>query len=307
MVHGYENTPVEDIRRILVEKYGITDPVVIGQTKKPLIELLLRHKGINDPEEEINEFDDVLEDAQEDGDSVTLPVEEDAKQKTAIYNSPEWQEYIMRQFVDTELIDGNPTYDGCRRVVEIVLGPIINSEVKQYSPSTIESKGTATVVYALDIFITNESHPLVNQSVHIEDIADVGPLNTLPPYSNHPSATASTRAEGRCLRKILRLTHIITAEESDDRAKEEVTADDWAPDDPIADNQIQVIDMMCKRLNINVMQFVNSGLNRYASINNVPKSIAQRMLQELNKIQRKIKPSPATVGFYDSEWRTAIQ
>ena len=43
--HGYENTSIGDIRTELEKDFGITDKDTLAQTKKPLVELLLRLKA----------------------------------------------------------------------------------------------------------------------------------------------------------------------------------------------------------------------------------------------------------------------
>ena len=69
-------------------------------------------------------------------------VEEEVKQEeeqvdtTPIYGSQEWHDYIMSKFEKRELIDGNPTCAGLRRVAEDVLGSIIVSRPSQVFPST---------------------------------------------------------------------------------------------------------------------------------------------------------------------------
>lgn len=243
-------------------------------------------------------FDNAIEDGSEEGTDAAN--EEDLQ---PAYGSELWHDYVMRQFRDDELMDGAPTCDGCRRVIEEVIGPIAGFTIKSVTPPSLQNNGTATVVVSVSIAIQNESHPLYGAVVTCDEVADVNKDNCDHPYHKYASATAASRAEGRALRKMLRLRNVATAEEVSEKA-EIVDADcDWAPDEPITDSQISVIDMMCKRLDMNVMEFVNSGKRAYEDIEVVTKSVAQRMIQELNKVQRNVKPKPTTVGAYVAGWR----
>ena len=62
--------------------------------------------------------------------------EEEAVETTPVYGSQEWHDYIMEKFEKRELIDGNPTCAGLRRVAEDVLGSIVVSRPSQVFPST---------------------------------------------------------------------------------------------------------------------------------------------------------------------------
>lgn len=241
---------------------------------------------------------EILENVEEDVDGMSPIIGE-----IPTYGSEKWNEYVMSQFNDNELIGGAPTCDGCRRVVEKLIGPIISTQIVNNTAPCLANAGTATVSVNITVVITNENHPAFNicGRIVVEDIADVNRDNTDAPYNLHQSATAATRAEGRALRKLLRLTNVITAEEKSEKTESDI---DWVPDDPITNDQINVIDMMCGsgRLNIDVMGFINSGRKVYANIGEVGKSTAQKMIQELNAIQRKVKPRPSGLDIYKVNW-----
>lgn len=254
----------------------------------------------NNEQEEEASFADAEEDSFLDA---ALKPDPDANLQPA-FGSEAWNDYVMRQFTDSELKDGAPTCDGCRRVFEQLVGVILECTIPSYVGPTNDNKGTATVVVGMDVLITNDTHPAIGRTIRIQEIADVNDNNTDAPYNRHPSATAATRAEGRGLRKLLRLRNVITAEEKSEAAEQD-TDDKWEPDEPITDSQIGVIDMLCgaDRLNINVVEFINSGRKAYANIRDVTKSTAQRMIQELNKIQREAKPKPPGLHTYVSNWQ----
>jgi hypothetical protein len=62
--------------------------------------------------------------------------------------SPEWNDYVLDLFVDSELFDGRPTCAGLRRVAELVLGRIVSSRPTQvFPPSGGDEIGRATVIW----------------------------------------------------------------------------------------------------------------------------------------------------------------
>ena len=131
-------------------------------------------------------------------------------------------------------------------------------------------------------------------------MADANKLNTPEEIFKHPSATAGTRAESRVYRKMLRLRKVLTAEEL---ASNTHTEEDWAPSTPITEQQITVIDMLCQRTNMDVTDFINCGDSKYVCVEQVSEQSAQKMLQYLNRIQRKDAERPDGVETYDENWK----
>ena len=130
-------------------------------------------------------------------------------------------------------------------------------------------------------------------------------------FCAHPVATASTRAEGRALRKALKVK-CLAAEEltrSKDVAAivrqtvQKPTDGEWKEEDTISMPQINFIDAKCKQLNIDVIGFINSGTDVYDSIKDISKKIASKMLGVLNEYQNKSKDIPVSIQGYDSNWR----
>ena len=300
---GYEQVSVEDIRKKLRDEHDI-DEEFLGHTKTTLVDKLLELEA--DPVEEA--VDTILSGVEEDESlSAMVPPSETEQVEMNLmphFGSAGWSEYVMRQFEDDELINEAPKCDGCRRVVELLIGPIVTCGLSHVTAPSTLNNGTATIGVRVNVKVTNESHPLCGTLISGEDIADVNKANCDAPYHKHASATAATRAEGRVLRKLLRLNNIQTAEELSQRA-DDVDADlDWQVDEPISDAQISAIDMVCKRLDVDVMGFVSSGKKIYEDIHSVNKTTAQSMLKELNKLQRKKKEAPQGVGVYQPNWRT---
>tara|TARA_R100000306_G_scaffold42211_1_gene40970 strand:- start:508 stop:1269 length:762 start_codon:yes stop_codon:yes gene_type:complete len=224
------------------------------------------------------------------------------------YGSKEWNDYVMSKFEPHELIDKNPICAGLRRVAEELLGDIISSRPSQVFPAEDNNgPGRATVVFEVIINWGNSGEHRI-----FADVADVWHGNTDDLFCAHPVATASTRAEGRALRKALKV-RCLAAEElaKKDVASivresikvEKATDGEWKENDSISSAQANFIDNKCKQLEINVMGFINMGENQYADITEVSKKTASTMLAVLNEYQNKQKKIPANIVGYDKNWR----
>jgi len=235
--------------------------------------------------------------------------EEDAKENENLmpaYGSEDWNEYVMGKFKTRELIDGNPVCAGLRRVAEEVLGTIVSSRPIQVFPATdVNGPGRATVVFEIVIDWMDSG-----QLRTFADVADVWHGNTDDLFCAHPVATASTRAEGRALRKALKVK-CLAAEELAKKdivaivrqAVQQPTDGEWNEEDTISTPQINFIDAKCKQLDIGVMNFINSGGDDYDSIKDISKKTASKMLGVLNEYQNKSKDIPESMQGYDSNWR----
>jgi hypothetical protein len=248
-------------------------------------------------------------------DSVALEPEIDTftnisgnEQDTPPFASAEWQDYVMAQFRPDELADGKPTCDGLRRVAEALIGPSYERRVSQLIGPNNTNRFTSTVVLSLELKVTNPSHPLCGHCLLEEDVADCNEFNTDKPYCKYPSAVAATRAEARILRKLLRLK-TVAAEETSDIADKDIPVDNisdmltnWQPEDKITPEQIVCLDTVCKRADVNVLEFINSGEKNYDSIDGVSQETAQQMIQHANKVLQGKVDKPQGVGTY-VKWR----
>ena len=300
--HGYEDVSVKDIRKELVS-LGVDDEKILSQSKKPLVELLLKTKEEGWVAQESNdglEFESEEEDILSAIDTKALTEVSELVQPE--FNSEKWSEWVISQFADDELENGAPTCDGLRRVAEQILGPIEKVEVIKNDTPNVSNKGNATVVVGVTINpVQMEGHPRYGYSIYVEDLADANKLNTPEEIFKHPSATAGTRAESRVYRKMLRLRKVLTAEEL--ASNESNLDEEWSPSTPITDQQITVIDMLCQRTNISVSDFINCGDSKYVCVEQISEQSAQKMLQYLNRIQRKDADRPDGVDSYDENWR----
>jgi hypothetical protein len=294
--HGYEQTSVEEIREKLRKDFGMEDEDLKNNTKGVLVEMLVQA-------EVDKEAVGVLIDVEDEDDFTSIPIsEENPKMERPVFNSDSWHEWVMLQFSEDELEGGAPVCDGLRRITENILGPISKVEVIKNTSPNLNNSGNATVTVGVTIDpITLEDHPLFGRIAYVEDIADANRNNTPSEIFKHPSATAASRAEARVYRKLLRMKKQLAAEEL--QAEGVIAEDLWTPASPIKDEQINTLDLICKRTDMSVIDFINIGDNKYISINQINDTIAARMLQHANRVQRKDIPRPDNVGKYDPNWR----
>lgn len=181
------------------------------------------------------------------------------------YGSDGWDDYVMSQFKEDELIEGAPLCHGLRRVSRNLLGQIVFSGPTNVSPATDwDRPGRATVVYQVT-FLWNDGSTRV-----FSDVADVWHGNTDDLFCAHPAATASTRAEARALRKALAIRKV-SAEEltrkdvasivkgtTQSVKVESAVTGESAPTDEISSPQLNLMDVLSKKLDLNTVKFVES-------------------------------------------------
>lgn len=216
--------------------------------------------------------------------------------------SEDWHEYLMSQFADHELENGNPVNHGLVRVAEKLIGPVVDRQIVGFTSAHKDNYGTATVHVRLTLAITNDLHPLngIVGTVSCDGIADVNSRNTPTPFSNHQSSSSYTKAESQALRKLLRLRGVSADEVTPDSMALE--GDVYVPETPITVEQITVLDILCKRINMSVLDFVSSGEIKYMFIEQVPSHKATAMIKFLNDIQSQKRERPVNKP-YDGNWR----
>lgn len=206
------------------------------------------------------------------------------------YGSDEWSDYVMSEFTDDELIEGSPTVDGLRRVTNKVLGDIVCSIAKVIQSPSPANDYSATCEHYIEIY-THDGY-----TKKYTEVADVSSKNTDPEYARYPTAMASTRAEGRALRKALMIKRVVAAEELTEVEVEEDCV-------LINKSQITFLDSLCKRNDINVLKFINMGVSKYQKIQDIPHSTAAKMVSVLSEYQRNHSKIPDAIKTYDANWR----
>lgn len=211
-----------------------------------------------------------------------------------------WTDYVLSLLSEDEKIQGNPTTDGLRRIFEIAMNCVIiesTSDVVQ-SPQPNNEK-RATVVHSLSYCLNDET---LNDAVKIRTVngaADVYWGNCDKVFRNHPVAVAETRAEGRALRRGLRLRKVLAAEEVVESTEDDIGADNVTK---ITNNQINFIDVIAKRLDVNVLGVIkNAGINS-DSVKNILHEDALKVIRELSSYQQKVDDIPEDLKGYVNNW-----
>ena len=282
-----------------------------GAKKKDLVELVeaIMAKDEDFVTMQVPNADELFEDAFEEAETENEAVIEEKvggiEDRPSMF-SDEWNDYVMAHFHSNELIDGNPICAGLRRVAEFLLGDIVESGPEQVFPATDGlSPDRATVVFKVVFDWMNSGKHRV-----FKEVADVWHGNTDDLFCAHPVATASTRAEGRALRKALKL-RCLAAEELakkdivnivQESVKKVPTSGEYEGGNKISSQQIQFIDNRCNQLDVDVISFINMGENTYGSIEQVTKESAKKMIKVLNNYQNG-SAIPESIQGYKVNWR----
>ena len=226
-----------------------------------------------------------------------MPKKEPAKPSP---NDFEWNDYVLGLLEEDEKISDNPTTDGLRRIFEIALDCTITESTSEVCQSPDPANGNrATVVHKL-VYILND--PTVKEEFKIRTVngaADVYWGNCDKIYRNHPVAVAETRAEGRALRRGLRLRKVVAAEE----IAKEVEDIDGNNVGKITNNQINFIDVLAKRLNINVTKLLEIENIESKNIYIIEHADAVKIIRQLSTYQQNVDNIPETILDYTSEWK----
>lgn len=216
--------------------------------------------------------------------------------------SPEWNDYVMGQFEENELIEGMPLAAGLRRVAELLCGRIVYSGPTQvFPPQNENSHGRATVVWKVEF----------DNGMCFSDVADCWEGNTDDTFCAFAVATAATRAEARALRKALRI-RAVSAEEVTKKntaavvrnAVKESSEGEYDEASRMTDPQSNFISVKCKQLNINPVSFFKEIFN-LSTTRKITKKSASDAIDRLNEFQRNSDEIPESIKGYVEDWRNA--
>ena len=218
--------------------------------------------------------------------------------------SPEWNDYVLGLFDESELYDGRPLCAGLRRVAELLLGRIVVSRPTQVFPPTEgDTIGRATVIWEV----------VFEDGSIFSDVADCWEGNTDDTFCVFNTATAATRAEGRALRKALRLKTVAAEEMTKKNTASivrsisqtkamEATEGEYDDSQRMTDPQANFIDVKCKQLNLNVAEFFKEVFDINVK-RKVDKGQASSAIQKLNDFQQDKSLIPDSITAYLSDWR----
>ena len=300
---------IKELKQIL-EEHNCAIPN--GAKKKDLVELVESVMAKDEDfvtmqvESPDDMFDELFDDTKEEEAKEAVIEESVGEENRPSMFSDEWNDFVMAHFHRNELIDGNPICAGLRRVAEFLLGDIVESGPEQVFPAMDgSSPDRATVVFKVVFNWMNSGQQRV-----YKEVADVWHGNTDDLFCAHPVATASTRAEGRALRKALKL-RCLAAEELakkdivsivQESVKKSPTSGEYEVDQSVSTQQVQFIDTKCKQLDIDVMLFINMGSGDYANIGQVTRDSAKKMIKFLNGYQNG-EPIQDSIKGYKANWR----
>ena len=211
-----------------------------------------------------------------------------------------WTDYILELLSDDEKIMGNPTTDGLRRIFEIAMDCVVvdsSSSVVQCPDPNNEKR--ATVVHSLTYVLNNSDLDQEIKKRTVNGAADVYWGNCDKTFRNHPVAVAETRAEGRALRRGLKLRKVVAAEELAEETEDDPNGNNVSK---ISTNQISFIDVLTKRLNIDVFKLLNNLDISYDSVYNIKHEEAVNMIRNLNTYQQNADSIPVEITGY-IEWK----
>lgn len=212
-----------------------------------------------------------------------------------------WTDYVLSLLSDDEKISGNPTTDGLRRVFEIALNcRIISSTTQILQAPEPSNEKRATVCHSVTYYL-NEGSTVSEDlnTVTIDGSADVYWGNCDKIFRNHPVAVAETRAEGRALRRALKLRKVVAAEELAESIEDNP---DGSNTSKISTNQINFIDVIARRLNINVIKLLEKLDILGDNIYNIKHEEAVSIVRELNSYQQNAESINSSIIGYQ-EWK----
>ncbi|OUV80095.1 MAG: hypothetical protein CBC91_03250 [Rickettsiales bacterium TMED131] len=216
--------------------------------------------------------------------------------------SPEWHDYAMTLFQEDELMNGHPLVNGLRRVSELVLGPMTFSGPTWVKPTDRDDHhGRATVIFTIEFA----------NGLKCSEVADSWEGNTDDMFCAFAVAIASTRAEARALRKVLKIKGV-AAEELTKKDTAKIVRDlskqnnssggEYEDSGRMSDAQYNFIDVKCKQLNVNGGKLFK---DKFQVDNNrkISKKVASDIIDVLNDYQRDRSGIPSELKGYNPEWR----
>jgi hypothetical protein len=225
----------------------------------------------------------------------------DSEPKQYCQSDVEWTDYVLSCLSEDEKINGNPTTDGLRRIFEIALNcSVISAESQVAQSPSIDNERRATVVHTLS-YILNGGDPNDQTKYRtVSGAADVYWGNCDKIYRNHPVAVAETRAEGRALRRALKLRKVVAAEE----LAKDIDTNHLEENNigKINSTQINFFEVFGKRLNINIHKLLEKLAIDNKNVYNISYDDAVKTITTLSSYQQS-NDIPQDIIGYDPNWK----
>jgi hypothetical protein len=234
-------------------------------------------------------------------DAVEVKPEAQETIKIPSHNDLEWTDYVLGLLSEDEKIKGNPTTDGLRRIFEIALKcTVIHSDTDVVQSPSPDNEKRATVTHKLTYVLNDNNLPSELLIRSTTGAADVYWGNCDKIYRNHPVAVAETRAEGRALRRALKLRKVVAAEELTQETEDHPDANSV---NKITNNQINFIDVIAQRLNINISKLLKQQSMEVKNIYDLAHQDAVDIIRLLSKYQQSVGEIPEDIIGYNNEWK----
>src|SRR6056300_497284 len=223
-----------------------------------------------------------------------------SKNKKPSINDIEWTDYVLELLSDDEKIKGNPTTDGLRRIFEVAMNCSITQSLSEVCQSPDPNNGNrATVVHSLTYILKDASQDSPFNTITVNGAADVYWGNCDKIFRNHPVAVAETRAEGRALRRGLRLRKVVAAEEIAEEIEDDIDGHNAGK---ISNNQLNFMDVLCKRLDINAAKYLES-MDLSVDIDKLDHNNGVSIIRKLSSYQQDTSNIPETILGYEEGWK----
>jgi hypothetical protein len=223
-----------------------------------------------------------------------------SKSKKPSINDIEWTDYVLELLSDDEKIKGNPTTDGLRRIFELALDCVIIDSSSSVAQSPEPNNGNrATVVHSLTYVLNNSDVDETIKTRTVNGAADVYWGNCDKIFRNHPVAVAETRAEGRALRRGLRLRKVVAAEEIADEIEDDIDGHNVGK---MTNNQLNFMDVLCKRLDINPIKYLEN-LDLPIDIDKLDHNNGVSIIRQLSSYQQDTSSIPENILGYEEGWK----
>jgi len=187
------------------------------------------------------------------------------------YTHVRWSDKLIAFLTPEEKVGDYPTLEGLRRLVEVFIGEILTLETDIIGTPN-ENNGMTTTLKVSATIQKKED----GQVVVFNGAADAGKHNLDKVYGRFPTAVAESRAEARCYRRILRLKTI---------SAEEVVKEYVDTSDNITTSQINLIELLCSRLNINKNALLTKYNCDFDTIHKLTSVEGQELCRILNSYQ----------------------
>ena len=186
-----------------------------------------------------------------------------------------------------------------RGALLLLQGTVVESSSSVVHTQEPSNGNRANLTHTL-VYVIND--PDIDEHFKVRTVngsADVYWGNCDKVYRNHPVAVGETRAEGRALRRGLKLRKVVAAEE----IAKEVEDIDGNNVNKITDNQLNFIDVLSNRLDINIKSLVSNLKIENDNIFGLAHEEAVSIIRRLSELQQNVNDIPESLMGYDSNWR----